>query len=174
LDHSSVKIPEEQHGEVILEFVTNSSGLSTKPEHVEDARVIISQLADGKELEFLQADVEEVLQRQDSDGKTFLQVNFKTGKKILLTDNLIGFKPAVCRGLDMGKLPKVVTTPDLLSVVEAIEETLGSHGTTGEDVEVLRRVFDSVLVGGESVGFDLTSERIWLHQFCMGERKASA
>lgn len=174
MDHSSVKIPVDQHGEVIQEFVSNSSGLSAKPEVIEEQKVIISQLADGKELEFQHTDVEEVLRRKDSDGKTFLQVNFKTGKKILLTDNLIGFKPAVCRGLDMGKLPKVVTTPDLLSVVEAIEETLGATDASEEDIEVLRRVFDSVLVGGESVGFDLTSERIWLHQFCMGQRKASA
>jgi len=173
LDKSNTKIQEEQQSQIILEFVNQSAGLSTLQPSLND-KVIISQVADGKELAFVQEDIEEVLQRQDSDGKPFLQVNFKSGKKILLTDNLIGFKPALCRGLDMDKLPKVVTTPDILSVVEAIEETLGAEGTSFDELEVLRRVFDSVLMGAESVGFDLTSERVWLHQFCMGKRKASA
>jgi hypothetical protein len=172
LDHSSEKIPVDQHHEVIVSFVTKSAGLSTKTEGPEG--VVISQAVDGKELGFAHSDVEEVLKRQDADGKVFLQVNFKTGKKILLTDNLIGFKPALCRGLDMDKLPRVVTTPDLLSVVEAIEESLGSESSAIEEVELLKRVFDSVLIGAESVGFDLTSERVWLHQFCVGDRKASA
>ena len=172
MDHSSVKIPEEQQHEVILDFVTHSAGLSTKEE--DQSGLVISQKVDGKELGFSHDDVEEVLQRKDSDGKVFLQVNFKTGKKILLTDNLIGFKPALCRGLDMDKLPRVVTTPDLLSVVEAIEESMGSESAAFEEVELLKRVFDSVLMGAESVGFDLTSERVWLHQFCMSDRKASA
>ncbi|MEO0336156.1 MAG: hypothetical protein AAF202_07170, partial [Pseudomonadota bacterium] len=155
MEHSSVKIPEDQQHDVIIDFVSQSAGLSTKTESHDG--MVISQAVDGKELGFSHSDVEEVLKRKDSDGKVFLQVNFKTGKKILLTDNLIGFKPALCRGLDMDKLPRVVTTPDLLSVVEAIEESMGAEASAFEEVELLKRVFDSVLIGAESVGFDLTS-----------------
>ena len=32
-----------------------------------------------------------------------------------------------------------------------------------EEVDILKKVFDSVLRGAEAVGFDLTSERVWLH-----------
>jgi hypothetical protein len=100
-------------------------------------------------------------------------VNFQSGKKILLTQNLIGFKPAPSRGLDLSKLPKVVTTPDLLSVVEAIEETLSTAPAQPEELEVLRKVFDSVLKGAEAVGFDTTSERVWM-QSLNRNSKASA
>ena len=119
----------------------------------------ISQNTDGKTIIFPVADLEEVIPRIDSDGHIFLQVNFLSGKKItVLTENLIGFKPAPARGLDLGKLPKVVTTPDLLSVVEAIEDSITSEPNQPDEIEVLKRVFDSVLRGAEAVGFDITPE----------------
>ena len=160
-----------QHLEKIIEFVTQSRGLKS---WVQEERIQIVQKTDGKSLAFADSEVDEILHRVDSDGQPFLQVNFFSGKKILLTDNFVGFKPAVCTGLDMNKLPKVVTTPDLLSVVEAIEESLSSEGTPSEEVDVLRRVFDSVLRGGESVGFDLTSEKMWLQRITKAHVKASA
>jgi hypothetical protein len=132
----------------------------------------IHQSTDGKSIAFPIADLEEVISRIDSDGHAFLQVNFLSGKKILLTENLIGFKPVPSRGLDLSKLPKVVTTPDLLSVVEAIEDSMSSAPTQTDEVEVLKRVFDSVLRGAEAVGFDLTPERLWLQN--LGRSKASA
>ena len=123
----------------------------------------IRQRADGKTIAFEISDLEEVISRIDADGHVFLQVNFLSGKKILLTENLIGFKPAPSRGLDLSKLPKVVTTPDLLSVVEAIEDTLTTPVPAQTDeLDVLKRVFDSVLRGAEAVGFDITPERLWL------------
>ncbi len=155
----------------IVEFVAQSAGL--KSSTLGD-RLEILQKTDGKALSFKNQDVDEVIPRLDSDGQPFLQVNFFSGKKILLTDNFIGFKPFQCPGLDMERLPKVVTTPDLLSVVEAIEDSLTS-GTPGHDeVDVLRRVFDAVLRGGESVGFDLKSERMWLQRITKSSVKASA
>ena len=146
--------------EEILNYVDGAEGLlsyGTSPFSVK-----IFQKADGKSLAFEINDIDEVISRVDLDGSPFLQVNFNSGKKILLTDTLVGFKPAVSPGLDMGKLPSVVTTPDLMSMVEAIEETMGSVRSEPEEIEVLRQVFGSVLEGGEAVGFDLTPERIWL------------
>ena len=143
----------------ISEFVAKSSGLKAKND---SAKLHISQTADGKNIAFPVAELEEVISRIDSDGHVFLQVNFQSGKKILLTQNLIGFKPAPSRGLDLGKLPKVVTTPDLLSVVEAIEDTMTTEPSQNDELEVLKKVFDSVLRGAEAVGFDTTPERLWM------------
>lgn len=133
----------------------------------------IFQCTDGKAINFAIADLEEVIPRIDSDGHVFLQVNFLSGKKILLTQNLIGFKPAPSRGLDLSKLPKVVTTPDLLSVVEAIEDSITAAPNQPEELDVLKKVFDSVLRGAEAVGFDTTSERVWM-QGLARNTKASA
>jgi hypothetical protein len=75
--------------------------------------------------------------------------------------------------LDLSKLPKVVTTPDLLSVVEAIEDSMASPPAPGDELDLLKRVFDSVLRGAEAVGFDITPERLWL-QSLGRNTKASA
>ncbi|MCB0361478.1 MAG: hypothetical protein KDD35_02070 [Bdellovibrionales bacterium] len=144
----------------ILKYIEESAGLLNRASSPTELRII--QKADGKSLRFLAEDIEEVIPRLDTEGNPFLQVNFHSGMKILLTESLVGFKPAISPTLDMGKLPSVVTTPDLLSVVEAIEETLSSGGAQAEELEILRRVFGSVLEGGEAVGFDLTAERVWL------------
>jgi hypothetical protein len=154
----------------IADFVSRSTGLKS---WFLGTKIQITQKTDGKTLSFTDGDVDEVIPRLDSDGHPFLQVNFCTGKKILLTNNFIGFKPAQCAGLDMERLPKVVTTPDLISVVEAIEDSM-STGTTNDEVDILRRVFDAVLRGAESVGFDLTSERLWLQRISKSKFKASA
>jgi len=164
----------EKHEQMvqIKEFVAKSSGLRSRTPDGEN-KMHISQQADGKVITVAAADLEEVIHRVDSDGQVFLQVNFSSGKKILLTQNLIGFKPAPSRGLDLTKLPKVVTTPDLLSVVEAIEDSMTSTPSQPEELDVLKKVFDAVLRGAEAVGFDTTSERIWL-QGLARKNKASA
>lgn len=143
----------------INEFVAKSSGLRTK---LNADALVIHQRTDGKTISFPVVELDEVISRIDSDGHPFLQVNFRSGKKILLTQNLIGFKPAPSRGLDLAKLPKVVTTPDLLSVVEAIEDSLTAQPAQPEELDVLKRVFESVMRGAEAVGFDITSERMWM------------
>lgn len=155
----------------INEFVAKSSGLRSRLQ--EEQKLEIFQTTDGKAIAFAITELEDVISRIDSDGQAFLQVNFTSGKKILLTQNLIGFKPAPSRGLDLTKLPKVVTTPDLLSVVEAIEDSISTPPSQPEELEVLKKVFDSVLRGAEAVGFDTTSERVWM-QGLTRNPKASA
>jgi hypothetical protein len=155
----------------IKDFVAKSAGLKSKLPVPE--RMQIHQCTDGKTIAFEVADLEEVIPRIDADGRVFLQVNFRSGKKILLTENLIGFKPAPSRGLDLTKLPKVVTTPDLLSVVEAIEDSMSSTPSQADELDVLKRVFDSVLRGAEAVGFDITPERLWMQSLGRNS-KASA
>ena len=168
---SSIKTSLGEYTGQIRDFVEKSSGLEALHR---DGDLEISQKADGKTLVFPEASVGEVLARVDSDGKDFLQVNFLDGRKILLTEKLVGFKPALCGGLDMEKLPKVVTTPDLVSVVDAIEESMNGPEELLGEVEVLKKVFHAVLMGGEEIGFDLSAEKDWIARLSSTAYKASA
>lgn len=134
----------------------------------------ITQSVDAKVFSFQPNEVVEVLQRADSDGKAFLQVNFKSNLKVLLTENLVGFKPAEIIGLDMSRIPKVVTTPDLKSVFEAVEESLGAEAGLDHEAEILKRVYQAILTGAEKVGFELVSERVWFNRLAASRLQASA
>jgi hypothetical protein len=156
----------------VLHFVEASTGLSSRVS--DDGQVEIVQSVDGKSFNFRFQTLEEVLPRTDAEGKNFIQINFESGIKVLFTDTLVGFKPRETIGLDMAKIPRVVTTPDLLSVFEAIEESLSSDGTPDTEVEILKRVFQAILAGGEMAGFDLTFERRWLARLLPLKFRASA
>lgn len=155
----------------IVEYVTASSGLLFKNSN---ELIVVSQKVDSKKISINKLELSEILQRHDSEGKPFIQVNFIDGAKILLTDNLIGFKPKEVPGLDMTKIPKVVTTPDLFSVLDAIEDSLSSEVVTDHEVDILKKVFSSILVGAESVGFDLSFEKNLLNSLSTCRIKATA
>lgn len=157
--------------DAILNYVDSSRGLTFTMEENDHMR--IAQKVDGKEIEFDFIEINEVLRRSDSEGKPFLQLNFKSGMKVLVTDQLIGFKPFEVLGLDMSRLPKVVTTPDLQSVREAFEEALGTE-TSDQEVEVLRKVYQSILTGAERAGFELPFERAFSARLLSSRLKASA
>jgi hypothetical protein len=159
----------ERHQKALFEYVSTTAGLRCKL--VDDSNIEIHQLSDQKIIQFELQAISDVLSRSDSDGQPFIQVNFKSGKKLLLTGSLIGFKPAPVLGLDLNKLPKVVTTPDLISVFEAIEDAVAMKAP-GDELETLKKVFNSILAGGEHVGFDLAQERQWL--WCLIHAKATA
>lgn len=158
--------------EEVLGFVDQSGGLSSTLS--EAGAVSIFQDVDGKSFTFKTEQMVDVVNRFDADGKAFIQINFNSGLKVLLTDNLVGFKPKQVLGLDMNKLPKVVTTPDLLSVLEAIEDNLSSDIPQDHEVEILKRVYHAILLGGEMAGFDLTFEKNWLGRLAPSRVKASA
>jgi len=158
--------------EEILTFVEKSGGLSS---NIKESGVIaIQQAIDGKIFRFNSLELIEVLQRVDADGKQFIQVNFQSGNKVLFTDSLVGFKPRETLGLDMTKIPRVVTTPDLVSVFEAIEDSLSSDSTPDHEVDILKKVFMAILHGGEFAGFDLAFERRWLARLVPSKFRASA
>lgn len=147
----------------ILNFVEASTGL--KLSSPTDEVVRLEQEVDGKVIQIQTSQLDAVLFRSDTEGREFIQVNFSSGHKILITENLIGFKPVAPKGLDSTRIPKVVTTPDILSVFEAIQDTL--HGDSApkneiSDLAILRKVYEAVLAGGEAVGFDLSTERAWM------------
>lgn len=156
----------------ILNYVDSSKGLRAKIN--ESGRVQIRQDLDGKVFSFSTTEISEVLHRTDSEGKAFIQLNFRNGNKVLLTDTLVGFKPLETLGLDMSRIPKVVTTPDLVSVFEAIEESLGADSGLDSEVEILKKVYQAILSGGEKVGFELSFERKWINRLIASKFKASA
>lgn len=155
----------------ILSFVDRTTGL--KAAVLADGTVEIQQSLDGKSFHFETEEVSEVLNRVDADGRPFIQINFKDTNKVLLTDNLVGFKPCETIGLDMTRIPKVVTTPDLKSVLDAIEDTLGAEQAEHE-VEILKKVYYSILTGAEKIGFELPFERRCLERLMATKVRASA
>lgn len=157
--------------DTILNYIDGSKGLTRRI--TESGKVEVRQSVDGRLFSFYSYEISDVLQRSDSEGKDFLQLNFKSGLKVLLTDSLVGFKPVETFGLDMNRLPKVVTTPDLMSVYQAIEDALGSEGIEHE-VEILKKVFLAILLGAEKVGFDLPFEKRWLNRLVATKVRASA
>ncbi len=147
----------------VVDFISQCRGLSFLESESEE--LTICQRADGKCLTFKTSDIEKVLYRVDVQKKPFLQVNFKNNKKFLLTDDLIGFKPIISCKQDESRLPKVVTTPDLLSFIEILENSIGEHTISSpQEIEDVRRYFDCVLKGAENIGFNLTCERIWIER----------
>ena len=161
--------------EVISQFVKSCEGVELDVETEEF--VVLKQGLDHKSLKIFYSEVSKVLERVDPCNQAFLQVNFINSEKLLLTDTLVGFKPLHKEGLEMDKIPKIVTTPDLLNIIEAIEDLMDSTIPDEVEVEVLRQLFFSVLEGAERVGFDLSREKTWIAHLnlCVpGQFKASA
>lgn len=144
----------------IQRFLRGASGLNGL--RIDVYRFQVCQHIDNKAIVIDGRKISDVILRSDVAGDEFVQVNFEDGKKILLTNTLIGFKPTPCRGLEAARIPRVVTTPDVLNVFEAIQDAIHLSGADSDDVVMLKRVFDSVLSGGEAIGFDLAAERAWL------------
>lgn len=156
----------------IINFLDCSQGFSYK---INESNIQITQTEDSKIIRLTLSHIEKVLSRQDFDGSTFLQVNFHGGTKVLITKHLVGFKPTGLVGFDSQKIPKVVTTVDLKSVVSAIEETYEdeSHQTEVE-LEVLTKVYYSILLGAEAVGFEMSAERSWFMRSMLNRKAATA
>ncbi len=163
MDCSTASLKQLELLNSINEFARRSKELEVQ--FIDHSILKIRQRVDGHTI-FLDAGrLQDILMRSDADGRGFVQVNFHDGMKILITDRLIGFKPVLRRAASAAstaasaKLPRVVTTPDLMSVLEAMEDAADS---ADRDLSVLRELFDSILCGAERVGFDVTKEKTWL------------
>lgn len=159
----SFPVPKDNPKSIIEDFLSQGMKLSLV-EKEEDQKITLFQNYDKKTLSFNESDVEKVLERKDPNGEDFLQVNFKNGKKILLTNEFIGFSPAVCTEIDTKKIPKVVTTADLLSVIEAMESSLYGTDQYQESLYDVKLFFEAIASGAESIGFSLTGERLWVER----------
>ncbi len=120
--------------------------------------------------------IEKVLLRQDVDDSKFLQINFHSGTKILITKNLVGFKPNQIVGFELTKIPRVVTTIDLQSVAKAIEDLFDSEESfeTRTEIEILKKVYQSILYGAEGVGFKMQAEKTWLSSIMLNPTALAA
>jgi hypothetical protein len=156
---------------LIIDYVNSAHGLGLKRR--DDQKVDVLQILDGKSINIKEDAVEHVFQRKDAQGRSFIQVNFSSGEKVLITETLVGFKPVERRDLDMSRLPRVVTTSDVVSVFEALEEALQDEVFNFEEIETLKKVFESVIAGGERVGFDLATERSWLNRLTILSHRIS-
>lgn len=151
---------------VIESYVKDAPGLNY---NFSGGVVSIHQKEDWKTLKFDAMQVRDVLKRTDRDGKEFIQVNFNDNSKVLVTENLVGFKPFPIKNLDLSKLPKVVTSPDCMSVFEAIDDCLREESIDFEELDTLKRVFSAIIRGGELVGFDMEEEKGWLNRLVISE-----
>ena len=163
INHEGSKVTQDskKHIQTIQKFIEQVAGLEFS---ATEGKVTIIQSIDGKHLSFKDTDISEILARKDSKGQPFIQINFFGDKKIILTDRFIGFKPFRIPDLDMQKLPKVVTTPDLLNFIEIIEDSMYELDVTAIEVQNIQKYFESVLLGAEKVGFELLNERIWIER----------
>lgn len=157
----------------IINFLDQNQSLSYK---LVDYSLYVQQEEDKKTIKIDLQQVEKVLSRVDYDGSEFIQVNFNSQVKLLMTKNLIGFKPVEVIGFDSGKIPKVVTTVDLKSISKAIEDLYDGDESfqTLTELEVLKKVFHSILIGAEAVGFEMRQEKEWFARYLLNHSAASA
>lgn len=136
----------------------------------------LTQKEDMKKVMIDFEQIEKVLARQDVDDSKFLQINFNNGTKILVTKNLVGFKPNQIVGFDLTKIPRVVTTIDLQSVAKAIEDLFDSDENfeTHTEIEILKKVYQSILYGAENVGFKMQAEKAWLASIMLNHSAIAA
>lgn len=136
----------------------------------------LTQKEDMKKIVLDFEQIEKVLARQDVDDSKFLQINFHSGTKILITKNLVGFKPNNIVGFDLTKIPRVVTTIDLQSVAKAIEDLFDSEESfeTRTEIEILKKVYQSILYGAEGVGFKMQAEKTWLSSILLNPTAVAA
>lgn len=136
----------------------------------------LTQKEDLKKISIDFEQIEKVLVRQDVDGSKFLQINFAAGTKILITKTLVGFKPNQLIGFDLTRIPRVVTTIDLVSVSKAIEDLFDSEETAESraEIEILKKVYQSILYGAEGVGFKMQAEKTWLSAILLNQSAVSA
>lgn len=174
---ATLKKPNELNMDTALNQIINFLDQQSSFKYImADNKIVIQQSEDQKKISINIAEIEKVLSRVDFDGSQFLQVNFQNQLKILITKNLVGFKPVETIGFDSQKIPKVVTTIDLVSIVTAIEDLYDSEDSqqTMIEIEVLKKVFQSILTGAESVGFDMRAEKMWFSRNMLNKSAASA
>lgn len=165
--------PESQHINDVINYLENQGQFNFN--FIEDL-LEITQREDSRKIVIDFKKVEKVLDRQDIDGSRFLQVNFDGGTKILITKALVGFKPTDLIGFDLTRIPRVVTTVDLQSVSKAIEDLFDSEETAESqaEVEVLKKVYQSILYGAENIGFKMQAEKTWLSSILLNHSAATA
>lgn len=162
-----------QHINDVVNFLETQTHFTFK---FTEKAIELTQKEDLKKIAIDFEQIEKVLTRQDVDDSKFLQINFHSGAKILITKNLVGFKPNQIVGFDLTKIPRVVTTVDLQSVAKAIEDLFDSEESfeTHTEIEILKKVYQSILFGAETIGFKMQAEKTWLSSIMLNPTAAVA
>ena len=144
--------------QLIIQAIRRSKGL--KLEEYSKESFVIRQLSDGKSYELFMHDVLDSMIVRSTDGVITTQVNLREGRKILLTDQWIGFAPHLYQAVLSDFMSRVVTTQDLVNLISAIKLKLkGSTIRDEHETHLLSSLFLSILKGGQKVGFDLSKEK---------------
>lgn len=176
MEDSLKKLNAENTAQHINEIVNYLESQTQFVFRYDDKLLELTQKEDLKSIAIDFEKIEKVLVRQDVDGTTFLQINFHQGAKILVTKMLVGFKPSPLVGFDLTRIPRVVTTIDLVSVTKAIEDLFDSDETAQSlaEIEILKKVYQSILYGAEGVGFKMQAERVWFSAIMLNTPAAVA
>ncbi len=162
---------------IMVNQLINFLDMSNKLSYFADSiGILIRQTEDKKFLKINFDEIDKVIERKDFDGSSFIQINLKNKNKMLITKNLIGFKPMEIVGFDAAKIPKVVTTLDLQSVIRAIDEILDAEDSEDGALEfdILRKVFQSIMLGAENIGIEMKEEKHWFSAYMLNNIAASA
>jgi hypothetical protein len=65
---------------------------------------------------------------------------------------------------------------DLISVSKAIEDLFDSEESaeTAAEIEILKKVYQSILHGAETVGFKMQAEKTWIQSIMLNQVSAIA
>ena len=176
LNETHASAEQLQHFRRLVDFCRKASGYRVL--HLSEGALVLEQMIDRRSLRICANWIEDILDRADQDGQLFLQVNFADDRKVLITDRLIGFKPqprANREGAEhaVRRLPRVVTTPDMGSVLVAMNESFDKSDDRTE-LATLRVLYDAILRGAALIGFEVTEDRRRLLPYLHAEANESS
>lgn len=135
----------------LLSFINKAAGLRLKQQS--HNYITIEQLEDKSFLKIFFHHISYISFSKETSNKNYIQLNFTNNTKCILTNNLIGFAPIKSLLLEKSSLPEVVSSMDLLNIIEAFEANLRNSGEP-EDFLFLSQVYHAVLNGGKKIGIE--------------------
>lgn len=136
---------------ILLNFIKKATGLRLKQQS--NNYIIIEQLEDKSFLKIFFHHISYISCSKEKQGDHYIQLDFTNNTKCILTNNLIGFAPIKSLLLKKNCLPEVVSSMDLLNIIEAFESNLRNSGEP-EDFLFLSQVYYAVLNGGKNIGIE--------------------
>lgn len=149
-----------EHKNTLLQFIKKTEGLRIKQQA--QYYIVIEQIEDKSFLKIFFHHISHISFSSEKQNGHYIQVNFTNHTKCILTNHLIGFAPVKSLLLDKNALPEVVSSMDLLNIIEAFESNLRNSGEA-ENFLFLNQVYHAVLNGGKQVGIEWNFSTPGLH-----------
>lgn len=140
-----------EHKNTLLSFIKKTRGLRVKNQNL--TSITIEQKEDKSFLKIFFHQISHISLASETKKEDYIQINFINKTKCILTESLIGFAPIKSLLLDKNSLPEVVSSIDLLNILEAFEANLRNSGEI-EDFLFLNQVYHAVLNGGKHIGLE--------------------